>query len=265
VVDERKTRRALGLFGALAGVLLFGLELRWSGAGDARVFVGKLWGWQLFEAAPEHARAVALRLAPGAGAGAFDLSDAWTLVGWGWLALALSFGGLWVAPRLAGGAAGLGMRSAAALATLFAASPWLPLFVTTRMPLGATAYLGLEDQAHALGLALIFLGAAFALRFQKVAGHASLDGPRSLIAAVVLSVLLPLGLSHGFLGGQPLTNDGVAYQFQAELFAAGELASDIGPLADFFPARQVLPGPIATSKYPPGHAATLRGYRLLTL
>jgi len=265
VLNEDQKRRGVGLMGMLMGLLLLGLELRWSGADGARIFAGKWWGWQLFEAAPEHARDVALRLAPGAGTSAFDLGDPWTLLGWGWLGLALLFGGVWLAPRLAGGASGFGVRAAAALATLFAASPWLPLFITTRTPLGATAYLGLEDQAHALGLLFLFLGAALLFRQQKSAGQADLDGPRSLVAAVALSVLLPMFLSQGFLRGRPLTNDGVAYQFQAELFAEGELASDIGPLADFFPARQILPGASATSKYPPGHSVTLAAGQTLGL
>lgn len=262
VGNEDKSRRGRGLLLIAFGLVLLGLELRWRGGVESLVFSGKLWGAGLFELQPDELRAAAQRLAPGVGPSPLDLGDPWTLLGWAWLALALAFGAAWVAPRLVSASPSLKVRGAAAFATVLALSPWLALFIATRTPLGATAYLGLEDQTHALGLGLVLLGLVPIFRTKSPVPpsdrvRAGLDGPRSLAGAVVASVLLPFALSLGFLGGKPLTNDGVAYQFQAELFAAGELESDVGPLPDFFPARQILPGPRATSKYPPGHSLTL--------
>lgn len=252
------------------GVGVLGVDARWVGeAVGQRLFVGLWYGRELFAWSPSRALELATRFAPGV-AGSSGAGSAWTdpvqLAGWVVLVGALLVGAT-LGARLVSRAPGLGLRLLAALATLFAVCPWMPLFVVERTPLSAAAYLDLRDLAFALGLGLIALGG---FRLGPWGGRSSepdgpsaaasrtgIDGPRSLLAAVLFSVLAPLLLSQAYLDGEPLTNDGVSYRFQAELFADGQLVRELGPLADFFPARQILPGPSATSKYPPGTAAVL--------
>ncbi|MDF1799139.1 MAG: hypothetical protein P1V81_08190 [Planctomycetota bacterium] len=251
------------------GVLLLGVDLGWSADGPERSFVGSLFGLQLLTWAPDEARALCASFAPGV-AGPSGLATAL-----GWLHLVAAFlAGAWFLPRwlqrlAGGGPGGLATRVGLGMALVLATSPWMPHFVATRTADGAEAYLDLGDLAFGLGASLLVAGLLL-LRGPRPAQGAPAGGDAEspgafppgplLVAAVALAALAPLLLSRAYLGGEPLTNDGVAYRWQAELFAEGQLARDLGPVADFFPARQLLPqrhAGGATSKYPPGHSAFL--------
>lgn len=267
------------------GVLLLGVDLGWSADGPERSFVGSLFGLELLTWAPDKARALCASYAPGV-AGTSGLATAL-----GWLHLVGAFlAGAWLLPRwlqrlAGGGPGGLATRAGLGLALVLATSPWMPHFVATRTADGAEAYLDLGDLAFGLGASLLVVGLLL-LRGPRATSAAPAGGDDAapgaiphgplLVAAIALAALAPLLLSRAYLGGEPLTNDGVAYRWQAELFAEGHLASDLGPMADFFPARQLLPQRSdsaftpdllpngdrvlaggATSKYPPGHSALL--------
>ncbi len=151
-------------------------------------------------------------------------------------------------------------RLAAALlgaAVLFSVfDPAVLAFVAERGRLSAPWYLDVGDLARAIGIGL--LGLAFLLGVRgSAAGEPSGRGGAGLLPACLVAGVLPATLSGLALDGEPVTNDGRAQLFQAELFARGEVARDVGELSDFFPARQVVPGPRAFSKYPPGYAAAL--------
>lgn len=169
-----------------------------------------------------------------------------------------------------------GRRGAAAVAGALLAfpalDPALAAFVAERSGTSAPWYLDLGDRALGLGLGLAALAWAFRApggaarelaaappkRATRATRATRAARERALVAAAcALAALAPALLSRAFLDGEPVTNDGRAYLWQAELFARGELAREPGDLADFFPARQVLPGPRALSKYPPGYSALL--------
>lgn len=251
-----------GLF--VLGALLIGLDARWGeDASGARCFLVNWFGAGLWEATPAAFRQFAGDYAPGLGSAPFDLGQGATLAGWVHMVCALA-AGAWLGPvllRRVDGAVGrgVGLAIASGLAFLFATSPWLALFIAERSAQSGPGYLGLIDLTRGASFTCLWLGAGLLLgrlRGAKTGGE-GLNSRASLFGAMAVAVAVPILLSQLYLDGGPLTNDGVAYQFQAELFSEGELQRDIGLVADFFPARQILPGALATSKYPPGHSLVL--------
>ncbi len=148
-----------------------------------------------------------------------------------------------------------------ALALFSSIDPGTVRFVAERGVTSAPWYLDLGDLAQGLGLGLVALALIGLLPTSPARDAEVSANPRAarrvVFAACAFAALAPGILSHAVLGGEPLTNDERAYLFQAELFASGEHARDVGDLADFFPARQILPGARAFSKYPPGTSAAL--------
>ena len=269
--------RMVGLIGVVLGALLLGIDGRWVGGEEGRAFVVRLFGGELWSFGPDAFLAAALQYAPGLGAGAWDLGSGWVLAGWVHLVLAVAVGAL-VGPRLlraldvgattpmggVPGGASLGRVAAAlgcGLVLLFGTSPWLLSFVAQRSVQSGGAYLDLTDLARGAGIGLIWVGIGLLWPRDVGPGDGAapglLESKLSPWLAVLVATVVPLFLSAHYLGGEPLTNDGVAYQFQAELFADGELQRDVHGLDSFFPARQILPGNLATSKYPPGHSLVL--------
>jgi hypothetical protein len=265
--ESNRTSRGWGAGLLALGILALGLDARWGvDSSGARSFLLGLLGVGTWAVPPEDFLRFASHYAPGFGEAPFDLSQSATLAGWVHLVCALALGAR-LGPRLlrrvdrsVGGGVWLGVGSACAL--LFATSPWLALFLAERNPQSAPGYLGLVDLVRGAGVTMVWVGAGLLWGTTRKEGQAAppsgrLNSLPSLLLAIAVGVFAPLLLSHAFLADAPLTNDGVAYQFQAELFAEGELHRDIGLLADFFPARQILPGALATSKYPPGHSFVL--------
>lgn len=170
---------------------------------------------------------------------------------------------------------------AGAVAGLLAVAPWVVGFVADRQPGSAPAYLDAEDLLHGLGWALLLLAATggFLRRDPTPGGAADRPGGgragdggpsgegdapaggRALAPAAVAALLVLLGAELG-LGGHPVTNDEASYRYQAELFAAGQVARATAH-PEHFTARQValVPdgegGARAFSKYPPGHSLVL--------
>lgn len=239
---------------ALAAVAL-GLRVRFAFEpthGGERTFEASLWGLELFAAARgEFARAVEAIVGP---------------LRWTWAALALLAGG-WTARRLAP-ALSIGrvwIALAVAFAVFASGDPWLASFVAGRSFVGAPHYLEVEDALRGIGTAGL-VGALIAL-WPRSHGARPPErvglpwGPLALAGAV--AVLGPAIWSSVFLGGQPLTNDGQSYRFQATLFELGRASLPGGGWAEFFPARQVYAGEQVFSKYPPGHALVLAAGGLL--
>jgi len=234
-------RRHLLVSVGLLGVACVGTDARWLGE-DALQFQWSLFGsilWQGDRA--QFASAV----------------QTWTP----WIAsvgalLALSLG---FAAARAVGRKGVLAGLVFALLFFFSVDPASLQFVATRGAGSAARYLDIGDLVRALGWGAIAL-TSMGLWSRASAGSATPredSGRRWVVLACALAALVPTALSQLALGGEPLTNDGAAYRFQAELFADGELSREIGALSDFFPARQVMPGAQAFSKYPPGHSAVL--------
>lgn len=160
------------------------------------------------------------------------------------------------------GAAGRAILTVgSALAIAGCLDPGLVAFVLERGAETAPGYRELQHLARALGAAA--LGAAlwsFGLgrrpggeepRLQRVS-------PVALCTALgVLAVALERWLTLAILGGEPLTNDGQAYRWQAELWARGHWKLQGGDWSDFFPGRQIYAGEFLYSKYPPGHSLAL--------
>jgi len=262
-MDERRqtgagAALAVGL-GVLVGVALLGVDVRWVSAelgfvDPGRAFVGRWFGLEWMRLDVAAARELGARVTPPAP------------LGLAWMALAFGLGAL-VGPRaqrkLGASPAGLGARIACGLAVLFALSPWMLAFVVERTPSSAPLYLDLGDLARAAGLGLLWVSLITGWKrgrdARSVPGTEAPEPARcgSALVAVVFAVLAPFAVSHLALDGEPLTNDGVSYAFQAEVFAQGDVARPVAPLDAFFPARQVLPGARAASKYPPGHALAL--------
>jgi hypothetical protein len=151
-----------------------------------------------------------------------------------------------------------------ALAGGLALDPLQASFVLGLVGEGAANSLELEHARRALALALLLaaLLAAFPARGAQTAVPPE-RAPRGaalsaeLLLAGAVSLGLGLFLSERWLAGQPLTNDGKAYLWQARLFAQGQLSMPGGPWTDFFPARQIYSGEQVFSKYPPGHSLVL--------
>jgi 4-amino-4-deoxy-L-arabinose transferase-like glycosyltransferase len=241
-------RAVAGLLGLL-GVLLIGFDMRWI-AGDAGVPVlaGRWFGFEWARLDAAAAQVWAERMTPPHWGGVLQ-----GLIG---VALGVGLGGALLRRLQPERALGSGTRLALGLAGLMAVSPWTLAFVVTRSANSADAYLDLGDLARALGLGLLALGA---LGWRK-SSSARAEAPSATSLpwlAVLVSMALPWFVSATFLGGEPLTNDGVSYRFQAQVFADGDVVREVAPHQDAFLARQVLPGPRAASKYPPGHAWVL--------
>ena len=268
------SKRVLGLIGVVLGTLLLGIDGRWVGGDGARAFLVRLFGSDLCSLDPDLFLVAARQYAPGLGEGALDLGAGWVLAGWVHLILAVAVGA-WIGPGLlraldhgevsddAASSPVARMASAlgCGLVLLFATSPWLLSFVAQRSPQSGPGYLGLTDLARGAGIGLLWIGFGLLWARQDVDGPGSgpglLESKLSPCLAALVAIAVPLFLSAHFLGGEPLTNDGVAYQFQAELFAGGEVHRDVHGQGQSFPARQILPGNLATSKYPPGHSLVL--------
>lgn len=251
----------------LLGAALLGLQARWMVGpepGLAGAFEVRWFGAALAELDGAAARALAERLGG---------SVRWIVAGFAallaallvrpaarWLGLqsgaqlgGLELGGLKLGGLELGGL-GLGLFSA----LFFMLDPGLLAFVLARQPASALAYLDVTHAARAAGLAALFCGL---LPWLPAVGEPRRTGAAatalSLLAAGALVAVVPELLERWALGDGPLTNDGRAYLFQAELFRSGRFVLELGPLADFFPARQILPGASAYSKYPPGHSGLL--------
>ncbi len=178
-------------------------------------------------------------------------------------ALVLSaFLGAWSAKAIAarlGRSAGFGSKALCSLAWAAALDPQVLLFVATRQASSADRYLDVGDLFRALGLgaACVGLGLLVLPRRQET------EAPReeslaSLAAAIAVAILLPEAISWFCLGHHPLSNDEFAYLFQAQNFARGELARDVGALADFFPSVQTqIAGGRTFAIVFPGHSAML--------
>jgi hypothetical protein len=171
---------------------------------------------------------------------------------------------------LAGGVALLLARRASlwtlllALAGGLALDPLQASFALGLVGEGAANSLELEHARRALAMTLLLAallaacparGAQTALPLERAHNGAALLAELLLAGAVSLG--LGLLLSERWLEGQPLTNDGKAYLWQARLFAQGQLSLPGGPWTDFFPARQIYSGGLVFSKYPPGHSLVL--------
>lgn len=273
------SKRAFGLIGVVLGALLLGIDGRWVGGEEMRAFVVRIFGGELWSLEPGAFFAAATLYAPGLGAGAWDLSSGWVLAGWVHLVLALAVGAQ-VGPRLlramdvehspskhgaqVGSSFGrVGSALGCGLVLLLATSPWLLSFVAQRSVQSGAGYLGLTDLARGGGIGLLWVGVGMlwprgeASNARANTAPSIMESKLSPWLAALVAMAVPVILSAHFLDGEPLTNDGVAYQFQAELFASGELQRDVQGLEQFFPARQILPGNLATSKYPPGHSLVL--------
>lgn len=244
--------RILALVCVLAGVALLGIDARWVSAelgflDPARVFSVRWFGAELAHLDVAQAVALAARWTPP------------SPLGLAWAGLAFLAGALGAARAqrrlVPDQPVGLGTRALLGLAALFAVSPWLLAFVVERTATSADLYLDLGDVARALGLGLVFVGLVLPRRAR--AAEPPRARPLSVAAAVLVAMLAPLAVSHFALDGEPLTNDGVSYQFQGEVFAQGAVTRPLAPLEPFFIARQIVPGARATSKYPPGHALLL--------
>lgn len=151
-----------------------------------------------------------------------------------------------------------------ALAGGLALDPLQARFVLSLSGEGAANSLELDHARRALALALLL--AALLAAFPARGGQAVLPPERAprraaLAAELLLAGAISLGLgwflAQRWLEGQPLTNDGRAYLWQARLFAQGRASLPGGPWADFFPARQIYSGAQVFSKYPPGHSLLL--------
>ena len=234
-------RRLLLVSAGLLGVACVGTDARWLGE-DALRFQWSLFGSILWQGdRVQFASAV----------------QTWTP----WIAalgalLALSTG---FAAARAVGRKGVLAGLAFALLLFFSVDPSSLQFVATRGAGSAARYLDIGDLVRALGWGAIALSSIGLLASPSTQSAPPREDSSGLwvVLACALAALLPTALSQLALGGEPLTNDGAAYRFQGELFAQGELSREIGTLSDFFPARQVQPGPQAFSKYPPGHSAVL--------
>lgn len=185
--------------------------------------------------------------------------------------LALAAGAALARSWATGSLARVGWALGFGLALFLALDPGLLRFVAERSAIGAETRL---DVTHALrgwgaGLlvwaALLFsTGRRGADRDPREAGE-STAGPAVqearpwlwlALAGLALAAVGEL-LSRWALFGEPLTNDGRAYLFQARLFAGGQMTLAGSPLDAFFPARQIYVGERVFAKYPPGHALWL--------
>ena len=171
------------------------------------------------------------------------------------LPLALLLGSLAARRLRVGPVTGLGLGAA----LFFALDPGLLGFVAERSAIGAETRLDVTHALRGLGVGLVAWAAALAFReprgVEREAGRAP-GRTRWVVAGLLLAVGTELA-SRALLGGSPLTNDGRAYLFQAELFASGSMTHPASALDGFFSARQVYFGERVFSKYPPGHSLLL--------
>jgi hypothetical protein len=278
---------------AALGLLLLPVGAAWRGAEGGPAFALSFAGRELWTGDRAALEAALERLAAPGWAGAVLLA---LIAGW-CLARALPAADP-PAPTLPpcgppGSASGFGsvrrflLFSGGVLVALLAVAPFVPAFVASRQPGAAAAYLDVEDLVHGLGWALVFLAVVTSFRRDRPQPVAAPRGPegggagvggsgadragRALderpppggvaLPAVVAALVVLAGAQLG-LEGRPLTNDEVAYRYQAELFAAGEVARATAH-PEFFPARQIALVPEAAggarafSKYPPGHSLVL--------
>lgn len=159
-------------------------------------------------------------------------------------------------------------RSGAAIAALGAGlaavgccDPGLLAFVLERGSETAPGYRELQHLARALGATALAASLwSFGWGRRPVQGAPRLQRvPAAVLCAALglLSVALERWLTLSVLGGEPLTNDGQAYRWQAELWSRGHWKLEGGAWAEFFPGRQIYAGEFIYSKYPPGHSLAL--------
>lgn len=202
------------------------------------------------------------------------------IAGWrsAWALVAATIGVLgarWSGRRLALNRAGAALFGVGLALTVFTAlDPGVVDFVARRGFSGAPTYREVEDLLRGFGVALLALGVGLALGPGTRVPRETQDAVprRTLWGASAVALSVPLLFSGGVLSTwnttdlaqtwpqthRPLTNDGRAYLFQAELFASGRVTTDLGAAAPHFNARQVLAeGGRFASKYPPGHSLLL--------
>ncbi|MFT5284968.1 MAG: hypothetical protein ACI8TQ_001129 [Planctomycetota bacterium] len=238
-------RSLLFITAALVGAILIGADARWLEGAELE-FSCSLFGHPLWRGTREQLLIAVTRFSPAAYVTAAVLA---VVLG---LTAARSFRkGAWL----------VGLAFAVLLFAAF--DPGSLLFVALRRTTSATRYLDVGDLARSIGWGALACACFGWLRRKQPNPDAELESlaltkqSRVVFLSCLLAGLLPLLFSFGFLGGEPVTNDGVAYRFQAELFARAELSRDVGSFSDFFPARQLYPGSQTFSKYPPGHSALL--------
>jgi len=161
--------------------------------------------------------------------------------------------------------------AALGLAIFYACDPGLFAFVARRATANAAHYLAVEHALRGLGAVVVLAGVLALwpgrggpwLALQRRGRTTALG----LVLAGIVAAGVPEALRQGPLEGLPVTNDGVAYEFQAELFAAGTTHLEHTPFQAFYPARQIWPGsdavPRVFAKYPPGHSLVLAAGRWL--
>ncbi|MBK7641621.1 MAG: hypothetical protein IPJ19_01005 [Planctomycetes bacterium] len=246
-------RTLLALLLGVAGLALAGLDLRPQARVDGAWMVWSFWGrpaeWIHASMPAEPFATRAVELMPLLVLGALLLA---ALGGW-LVARALRAPGEHTPGRLFT----LGCMLACALAL----DPWVVVFVAQRQSFSAPRYLAIGDLFRALGIGLFAL--ALLARLPRAPRELAPNpgtarGGLPLALAMLCAFALPT-LVLPFEGeGPQLTNDEQAYLFQAELFARGEMADQLGPLADFFPSAQTqIEAGRIFSKYPPGHSAVL--------
>ena len=198
-----------------------------------------------------------------------SLADAVGILRLGWAAASVLFGLVGARSLKRAGwstGAAICVGSGVGLTAFQALDPGLIAFVAERGFSGAPHYLELEDLLRGVGWTAIALGVLcwFGRGAPSESVSRSDADPRaSLVLACAVAGLVPLVWSVWSLDGVPVTNDGLAYRFQADVFAAGEavypLVSDDAAYGPAFTGRQLLPiGDTAlASKYPPGHSLLL--------
>ncbi len=246
-------RRLLLVSAGLLGAACVGTDARWSSE-NAGQFRWSLMGSTLWQGDRVELVRLVEQLSP------------WLFAGGILLALLVGF-------RAARSMGRAGMPAGLVLAALFffSVDPGTLQFVATRGAGSAARYLDVGDLVRALGwgaFALAVMGWFVQPRSASDAENSEVEKRKEserdpagssawVVVACLIASIVPIAFSQFILNGEPLTNDGAAYRYQAELFERGELSRDIGDLSDFFPARQIQPGPLAFSKYPPGHSAVL--------
>jgi hypothetical protein len=153
------------------------------------------------------------------------------------------------------------LAGGSALAAAGCGDPGLLGFVLERGSETAPGYRELQHLARAFGATALAAGVWTAGWGRRPAnGRPRLQRvpPAALCLGLgVIAVLLERWLTTALLAGEPLTNDGQAYRWQAELWARGHWKLEGGAWTEFFPGRQIYAGEFVYSKYPPGHSLAL--------
>ncbi len=190
---------------------------------------------------------------------------------WAACALALASGAALARSWASRGIARIGWTLGFGLALFLAFDPGLLLFVAERSAIGAETRLDVTHALRGWGAGLLVWAGLLSWGRRTATGRGPRHEEELATASAVRTVtpwlwlgLAGLGLAslsellaQWALHGEPLTNDGRAYLFQARLFASGHMTLAGSPLDAFFPARQIYAGERVFAKYPPGHALWL--------